>query len=118
VRARVQRWRQADPDHDAAARAEYRNRPERKRAMRDLYYRRTFGITADDVDVLIAAQGGVCAICGRSAGRLASWHVDHDHKTNAVRGVLCIDCNQGIGKFREDVGRLRSAADYPERCSR
>jgi hypothetical protein len=116
--ARTQRWRDANPARFKAWQAEYRNRPERKRAMRDLYYRRTFGITADDVDALIEKQGGVCAICGRTPTRLASWHVDHCHETGVVRGMLCIDCNQGIGKFHEDPQRLRDAAAYLEGVSR
>ena len=115
---RVKRWQERNPERLAAYRAEYRNRPERKRAMRDLYYRRTFGITADDVDALIEKQGGKCLICGRTPERLASWHVDHCHETGNVRGILCIDCNQGIGKFHEDPQRLRAAADYLESVSR
>ncbi len=80
--------------------------------MRDLYYRRTFGITADAVDRLLQAQGGGCAICGAAPARLASMHVDHDHGTGVIRGILCINCNQGIGKFAEDADRLRRAAEY------
>src|SRR3954449_5700779 len=114
----ARRWQECNPEKHAEYQAEYRNRPERKRAMRDLYYRRTFGITADDVDALIEKQGGKCAICGRTPKRLASWHVDHCHETGVVRGVLCIDCNQGIGKFHEDPQRLRAAADYLESVSR
>ena len=114
----AKRWQERNPEKHAAYQAEYRNRPERKRAMRDLYYRRTFGITADDVDALIEKQGGVCAICGRTPTRLASWHVDHCHETGVVRGMLCIDCNQGIGKFHEDPARLRAAADYLESATR
>lgn len=116
--ARAKRWQERNSEKHAEYQAEYRNRPERKRAMRDLYYRRTFGITADDVDALIEKQGGVCAICGRTPERLASWHVDHCHETGVVRGVLCIDCNQGIGKFHEDPQRLRAAASYLESASR
>jgi hypothetical protein len=116
--AAAQRWAERNPERVAAYREEYRNRPERKRAMRDLYYRRTFGLTADDVDALIERQGGQCAICGRTPSRLASWHVDHCHETGVVRGILCIDCNQGIGKFHEDPSRLRAAADYLESSSR
>lgn len=116
--AAAQRWAQRNPERVAAYQAEYRNRPGRKRAMRDLYYRRTFGITADDVDALIERQGGKCVICARTPTRLASWHVDHCHETGTVRGMLCIDCNQGIGKFHEDAVRLRAAADYLESASR
>jgi hypothetical protein len=116
--ARTQQWRKDNPERFQAWVAEYRNRPERKRKQRDTYYRRTFGITADDVDALIEKQGGVCVICGRTPERLASWHVDHCHETGVVRGILCIDCNQGIGKFHEDPARLRAAADYLESTSR
>src|SRR5436190_198161 len=90
--ARVTEWRQANPERFKAYQAEYRNRPERKRAMRDLYYRRTFGISADDVDALLLAQDGRCAICGGVPKRVDGWHVDHDHATGAIRGVLCSRC--------------------------
>ncbi|MBA2280271.1 MAG: endonuclease VII domain-containing protein [Actinomycetota bacterium] len=61
---------------------------------------------------MLDAQGGGCAICGAAPARLASLHLDHDHHTGAIRGILCINCNQGIGKFGEDVERLRRAAEY------
>jgi hypothetical protein len=116
--ARVKRWQERNPERLAAYRAEYRNRPERKRAMRDLYYRRNFGITADDVDALLAGQGGKCAICGDEPARAEGWHVDHDHETGRIRGVLCQRCNHGIGLLDEDPARLRVAADYLESASR
>src|SRR4051794_6436093 len=59
---RSNEWQSANADRHRAYQAEYRQRPERKRLMRDAYYRRTFGLSADDVDALIEAQGGVCAI--------------------------------------------------------
>ena len=71
-----------------------------------LVYR--YGITRDEVDRLLGAQGGVCAIC-RTAG---PDHVDHSHRTRAVRGLLCLNCNQGIGRFEDDVPTLRRAIDY------
>ena len=112
--ARTKRWQQENPERFAAYQAEYRNRPERKRAMRDLYYRREFGLTADDVDAMIAAQDGVCAICLVAPKRFASWHVDHDHETGRIRGMLCNRCNQAIGLLGEDPARLRAAAEYLE----
>ena len=110
--ARVQRWREANPERYASYRRQYAARPERKRAMRDLYYRRTFGISADDFDALLAQQGGGCAICGKQPERAASLHLDHCHDTGAIRGILCLSCNQGLGKFREDADLLDAAARY------
>jgi hypothetical protein len=46
--------------------------------MRDLYYRRAFGISADEFDAILDAQGGGCAICGLCPERLASLHLDHE----------------------------------------
>ena len=80
--------------------------------MRDLYYRRTFGISADDFDARLEAQGGGCAICGERPARVASLHLDHCHATGAVRGILCLSCNQGLGKFRDDPELLDAAARY------
>lgn len=109
---RVQRWRDANADRYAAYRREYAARPERKRAMRDAYYRRTFGISADEFDVLLEAQGGCCAICRKRPERAASLHLDHCHDTGAIRGILCGRCNQGLGLFGDDVGMLDAAVRY------
>jgi hypothetical protein len=112
-RARARQWAEDNAERRAAYQAEYRNRPERKRVMRDLYYRRTYGISADQADEILAAQNGRCAICGTPApDRLASMHLDHDHETGAIRGFLCITCNQGLGLFREDPSRLLRAVVY------
>jgi hypothetical protein len=109
----VRRWQEENPEHLRAYRMEYRNRPERKRAMRDLYYRRTYGITADEADEILAAQNGRCAICCTPAPeRLASMHLDHDHDTGAIRGFLCIDCNHGLGKLRDSPDLLLRALVY------
>lgn len=64
-------------------------------------------------DELFRAQGGRCKICGdppspvrNGAPRL---HLDHDHRTGRVRGLLCGSCNNGLGNFRDDPERLRRA---------
>jgi hypothetical protein len=75
---------------------------------RHYHLKRRYGIGADDVDALIAAQGGVCSVCGRPDPE----HVDHDHATGAVRGILCFNCNGGLGQFGDDQDRLVSAALY------
>jgi hypothetical protein len=61
---------------------------------------------------LLEQQGGACAICGsgnRSGHRLAA---DHDHKTGAIRGLLCHRCNTAIGLLRDDPELLRAAIGY------
>lgn len=110
--ARAKQWQIDNAERFRAYQAEYRARPERKRAMRDLYYRRAFGISADEFDAILAAQGGGCAICGVVPEREASFHLDHDHVTGEIRGILCIGCNQGLGQFRDDAGLLERAAVY------
>jgi hypothetical protein len=77
-----------------------------------------YGITAADYAALLLAQGGVCAICHQPAkgGRTstARLHVDHDHGSGKVRGLLCNKCNLAIGHL-SDQGLLQAAADYLRR---
>lgn len=69
-----------------------------------------------------AAQGGRCAICRTPVANILEYdgdarlstHVDHCHTTGAVRGILCRDCNTGLGGFRDDPERLRAAMAYLE----
>ena len=110
--ARVKQWQQTNAERLNAYRRQLNASPERKRKMRDLHYRSKYGISADDVDAMLEAQGGGCAICGERPERLASLHVDHCHDSGRIRGLLCLNCNQGIGKLGEDPERLRRAADY------
>jgi hypothetical protein len=82
-------------------------------STRNFHLKRRYGITEDEVAVMIEAQGGLCAICGTRPAE----HVDHDHSTGAVRGILCFTCNVGLGNFDEDTDRMRLAIDYVERHS-
>ena len=63
------------------------------------------GIGADEFDEILRAQGGVCAICGRPDPE----HVDHDHTSGRVSGILCSDCNGGLGQFRDSIDALEQA---------
>jgi hypothetical protein len=72
---------------------------------RHYHLKRRYGIGADDFDRLVAEQGGVCAICGREDPE----HVDHSHDTGEVRGILCFNCNGGLGQFRDSVDTLQAA---------
>jgi hypothetical protein len=109
---RVTRWREANRERFNEFQRRNNARPERKRKSRDAYYRRTFGISADEFDALLEGQGGGCAICGTRPKRVASLHLDHCHETGAIRGILCLSCNQALGHFRDDPALLEAAADY------
>lgn len=80
--------------------------PEVKRARARRY---RYGIDGKAFDTLLAAQGAACAICRGTGG---PWHVDHEHVSGRVRGVLCRTCNIGIGHLRENPDILRSAILY------
>jgi len=77
--------------------------------------------STDLFESLLRAQDGKCAICGVSEGhrsrrgtvcRLA---VDHDHQTGKVRGLLCNNCNRGLGRFKDSVENLEAALRYLKR---
>jgi hypothetical protein len=74
------------------------------------HLKRTFGLTAEDLAALIESQGGTCAICDAPPQ-----HIDHDHTTGKVRGVLCGPCNMGLGQFQDEPAKLRAAAIYLDR---
>jgi hypothetical protein len=97
-------WECKHRTHNAYYRERYRGR------IRETLY----GLTEDQYNDLLRAQGGTCAICRRNdwPGRHHSPCVDHDHTTGVVRGLLCDSCNQGLGRFGDDPARLRAAADY------
>lgn len=84
-----------------------------------------YGMTPDDYDQMLRAQGGVCAICGKDGTayrctmkhggaecRCRRLHVDHDHSTGLVRALLCSHCNRGIGHFYDDPALMLKAAEY------
>lgn len=79
---------------------------------------RAYGITPKEFAALLEAQRGGCAICGASAGWRANGGrlvVDHNHRTDKVRGLLCPSCNRGLGQFVDDPRILRAAATYLEK---
>jgi hypothetical protein len=74
-----------------------------KRNCRVQALRRKYRMSIEDYDRMLAAQGGVCAICkGPSKRKNGLFDVDHDHKTGKVRGLLCHGCNTGIGLLGDD----------------
>lgn len=93
-------------------RAYYRERYAERRLERD------FGLTGADWRAMAEAQAFVCAICGQppaGKGSQAVLNVDHDHKTGAVRGLLCSDCNRLLGCAKDNPDVLAAAIEYLRR---
>ena len=77
---------------------------------------RKFGLTVADWDALLAAQGGRCAACRDVlAGSRRRPHVDHDHVTGRVRGILCHGCNTAEGLLKGDPEKAIRLAEYMQR---
>ena len=68
-----------------------------------------YGITDVQYNTLLLAQCGRCAICTEI---LTEPHVDHDHVTGHIRGLLCELCNRGLGFFKDNPEALRFASDF------
>lgn len=91
-----------------------------KRRVRDAALWTTYRIRLDEFELMLAAQGGVCAICGASEPGAVNWHVDHDHACcsgrrtcgKCVRGVLCHSCNITVTKTLNIPGWWDAAQAY------
>jgi hypothetical protein len=86
------------------------------------YLKNEYGISKKTYDEVKHQQGHRCAICGGEGFLMKTTHwsklvVDHDHDTGAVRGLLCHNCNRGLGLFKDNPQALREAADYLERAT-
>jgi hypothetical protein len=105
--------RTRDPErHRAKMREHYRSNPEMYRN----YNLGRYGISTEQYEAVLAAQGGRCACCGSVANASGKrLFVDHDHVTGAVRGVLCHKCNAGIGSLGDNIEGVRRALAYLER---
>lgn len=79
-----------------------------------------YGITLEDYNALHDKQKGNCAICGNPEVRIIrdkviKLAVDHCHQTGNIRGLLCSNCNTGIGALKHDIDRLKTAIEYLEK---
>jgi hypothetical protein len=89
----------------------------RKQVYSDKHYKRSYGVSREWVLTKIKEQNGVCAICKSYGFKMRDDHVtgmnlDHDHKTGKARGLLCHNCNRGLGLFQDSEELLESARRY------
>lgn len=81
--------------------------------------KRYYGISKEEYNDLSTKQNNCCAICNKqetaiyaSTKKTKLLSVDHCHKTGKIRGLLCSNCNHGIGKFKDDANLLLAALKY------
>ena len=99
----------AHSNRDTTRRVEYANKLLRR-----------YGMTIEQYDIMLRAQEGRCAICRTDKPKGhggKTFHVDHDHTTGRVRGLLCSPCNSGLGHLGDDPDRIRAALAYLEETS-
>ena len=112
------RWRERiaqDPEfrtrEKARRRAYYDANKEELRARRQFeYLQRCYGLTRADYEALLAAQGGVCPLCGKRSEKTLC--VDHCHGTGTIRGLLCRQCNFALGCFTDSQAAMMAAIAY------
>lgn len=90
-----------------------RNHDKVKAARRERKdYLKRYGLTLETYEEMVAERSNQCDIC---AEQMNPPHVDHDHATGKVRGLLCFSCNTGLGKFRDNTETLQQAINYLRR---
>lgn len=118
-RAACRAWYAANKTKDCARGRAWRdkNKERARDTTRGGWLRRSYGITPEFYNVLSKDQGGVCLICGGTNKNGKRLSVDHDHVDNSVRGLLCNNCNTGLGYFKDSSVILRGAFAYLEKHS-
>jgi hypothetical protein len=114
-RDRVRRWQLENAERYRAKQLEYAASGRKQLVDRKSYLKRKYGMTIADYDRMFEHQGGVCAICGKPRPDERTLHVDHDHATGVIRGLLCFRCNNALGDFDEEYELFQMAADYLDR---
>lgn len=104
---------------DVRSRAWQAANPERTRVTnKRTALRRYYGMTIEQYEEMLLGQDGRCACCGtdKPGGPGGTLHVDHNHRTGKVRGLICSDCNTGIGKLGDDLNGVANAMAYLQRA--
>lgn len=111
-------WRASDHLRAKGARQVYELRGGTKysEVLREEARYRKYGLTGEDVGVLLVNQGGVCVGCGVTFNAETNFMIDHDHETGKVRGLLCRECNLAVPRWMTP-GKLRKLAKYLEDAS-
>lgn len=85
-------------------------------SLRKRHLKRQYNLSIEEYNTKLKEQGHKCFLCGKDELDLkGKLHVDHDHITGKVRGLLCINCNTGLGHFKDNIELLSKAIGYLEK---
>lgn len=122
INNRIKLWKQANPEkanawyHNNKESAKSRNKAwfiANKEKMRNHHLQGKFGMTIEQYNEFLNTQNNCCAICNTPQSNFKQQlAVDHDHQTGKVRGLLCGNCNNGLGRFKDDIEILKKAINY------
>ena len=92
----------------------YRNSIKGRLVSRRMKLKAYYGITIEEYDRMLEKQNNCCAICKTNtpSGKYGRFHVDHCHKTNKIRGILCDSCNRMLGFAKDSINVLLNAIKY------
>lgn len=109
---KTHRCRTCTNEHARVYHAEYGKRGYVRDKARNAHFVATYGITLEEYEARLEAQGRACAICSVPLVGRQQTHLDHDHETGAIRAFLCTNCNRGLGHFQDNEELLMNAATY------
>lgn len=117
--ARAKEWRLANPERHKEGFQRWREKNRERhlevcrRWYKKQYVAKTYGVPLDWYAQTLQKQNGVCAICKLPPqGKRKRLVVDHDHRTDKVRGLLCDSCNTSLNRLESVVGWYESASTY------
>ena len=88
------------------------NRDKINERTRKHHFKYRYNISKEEAVELVEKACGKCQICGGFLSKDNPPHIDHNHKTGTIRGVLCRCCNSGLGLFKDSPDLLRAAIEY------
>lgn len=106
IKSRERAYYLANRDKKLAYQKDWVAKNRDKTAVHKMKY--NYGISKEEFDILVQEQGGKCKIC-ETLGEL---HIDHDHRSGNIRGLLCGNCNRGIGMFKDNTTLMAKAIEY------
>jgi hypothetical protein len=110
-------WRMAEGNKEKKKKYEDARHAANPEKRKEKAMKANYGITLEQYNTMWKLQKESCGICGAKETKGKGFHIDHDHKTGKVRGILCNQCNLGLGHFNDNVAKMLLAIEYLGRAA-